>query len=84
VTQRRITPLGGETAVANAPRMQLARKRTPPPALSAAGCWTDSRLRNLPVMISTMLSSAACSDTMFAEVVEVVDREKRRRTAATA
>jgi len=86
VTQRRITPFG-ETAVATAPRVQFARKRTPPAALpESAGCWTDGRLRNLPVMIGNMLAAAACTDDMFGEVQLVVAKEadRRRRAAATA
>ncbi len=68
---------------APAPRI-FARKRSAPPTLPSANCWTEGRLKNLPVMISTMLSAEACTDDMFAEIQKVVAKEARRREAALA
>jgi hypothetical protein len=68
---------------APAPRI-FARKRQEPPPLSAASCWTEGRLANLPVMISMMLSAEACTDDMFAEIQKVIAKEARRREAALA
>lgn len=47
-----------------APRIFARKRPTALPALPS--CWSEGRLRNLPVMIGTMLSAEACTDEMFA------------------
>lgn len=71
-----------EDAPAPAPRI-FTRKRTAPPALSSASCWTGSRrLSNAPVMVATMCEAADAD--IFRRIQLVVAKEARRREAALA
>jgi hypothetical protein len=62
-----------------APERIFRRQRpAPPPALSSASCWTESRLANAPTMVGNMC--AAADADIFGRIVEVVEAERIRRS----
>jgi hypothetical protein len=60
----------------------IFRRARPARVELSSSCWTDRRLRNAPVMISTMC--AAADDDIFRQIQLVVAKEARRREAALA
>jgi hypothetical protein len=73
---RRATP----EAPATIPAPRMLRRRTPPPPLPTASCWTEGRLENAGVMVGPMMSNV--SDAVLSGICKTVEAERLRRAAA--